>query len=34
MGVDEDEEVGYGLGEGEGGFEERPGVRVCVENDG
>lgn len=34
MGVDEDEDVGDGLGEGEGVFEKRPGMRVCIDDDG
>jgi len=33
MGVYEDKGVGYCLGEGEDRGEERPGVRICVEND-
>lgn len=32
MGVYENEEVGDGGGEGEGGVEEGPGVRVGVED--
>lgn len=34
MRIDEDEDIGYGLGEGVRVFEEGPGVRVCVEDDG
>ena len=34
VGVDEDEEVGNGLGEGERGLEQCPGVGVGVEDDG
>ena len=34
VGVDEDKEVSDGGGEGEGGGEEDPGVRVCVEDYG
>lgn len=34
MGVDEDEDVGNGLGEGEGGFEEGPGAGVRVDDNG
>lgn len=33
MSVYEDENVGYGFREGEGGFEEGPGVRVGIEDD-
>lgn len=32
MGVDEDEEVGNGGGEGKSGGEEGPGVRIRVED--
>lgn len=34
VGVYEDEDVGDGLGQSEGGGEEGPGVGVCVEDDG
>lgn len=34
VGVEEDEDVGDCGGEREGGFEDRPGMRVCVEDDG
>lgn len=34
MRVYEDKDVGDGLGEGEGGFEEGPGVGVCIEDYG
>lgn len=33
MGVDEDEDVGDRLGEGERVFEKRPRVRVCIDDD-
>jgi len=32
VGIYEDEEVGYGFGEREGGGEECPGVRIGVED--